>query len=231
MPWSAVVGAIASGVIGAATADDHGVEAANAAATSATQQQAAIAQDQWDTYKSTYQPLEKAYVADAQNYDSAANRELAAGAASATTSEQFGKARERLGRTPGLDPSSAAYTSSMAGLDMNQAAVDAVGQNAARKGVQDTAWTRRTQALSLGKGLATDASAGLSNVANANARMAASGQAQANSEGASIGRLVSQGVQLWNKPGLSTGNPTSPSNLYSGGNDGWTLPNGESLPT
>lgn len=205
---AAMLGAVASAVVGSMLADDNGAEAANGASADATAQQAAIAKDQWNTYKETYQPLEKAYVAEAQNYATPEAYARAAGLASATNSEQYGKARDRLRRTPGLDPSSAAYVSNMAGLDMSQAASDAVSQNAARNRVSDMAWAHKTDALSLGKGLAANASAGLSSVANTNARIAQAGQAQANQQGAAIGGLVSKGIDAWNKtpntsPGLS----------------------------
>ncbi|MES2319950.1 MAG: hypothetical protein V4631_20915 [Pseudomonadota bacterium] len=206
MAWAVVAGSAISLVGGYLLSDDHGAGAANQASTDAARQQAAIAQDQWDTYKSTYQPLEKAYVADAQNYDTEANRERAAGEASATTSEQFGKARDRLSRTPGLDPSSGAYASSIAGLDMGQAAADAVGQNAARNKVKDTGWARRTDALSLGKGLPAQAASTLGSAASIGLAQAQFGQNQANAEGASIGRLVNQGVNAWMKS--SSGSPT-----------------------
>ena len=85
--------------------------------------------------------MELKYVEDAQNFDSEANRERAAGEASATVAEQFGKARERLGRT-GLILQ-VALTSAMAGLDLNQAAADAVSQNAARNRVSDNGLARR----------------------------------------------------------------------------------------
>lgn len=203
-----IAAAVAGSVVSSALADDNGAEDANGASADATSQQAAIAKDQWNTYKQTYQPLEKAYVAEAQNYATPEAYARAAGLASATNSEQYGKARDRLRRTPGLDPSSAAYTSGLAGLDMSQAASDAVGQNAARNQVNDTAWARKTNAISLGKNLPTQAAAGLSSVASTNAKIAQAGQAQANQQGAAIGGLVNQGVQAWQKspstsPGLS----------------------------
>lgn len=226
MSWGVIGGAAVSLIGGALLSDDNGAEGANNAASSAsdasaaaTKQQAAIAQDQWDTYKKTYEPMEKEYVADSRNSDTPEAYARAAGEASATTATQYGKARDQLTRTPGLDPSSAAYTSAMAGLDMGQAASDAVGQNAARGRVSDMAWAKRTDALSLGKGLAANASAGLSSVASANAQtaqfqanQAQAGQAQANQQGAQIGNLFSQGINAWNKsstppatsPGLST---------------------------
>lgn len=188
---------------------------ANQAAADAAQTQREISLDQWNTYKDIYQPLERKYVEDAQNYDTPAAYDRAAGEASATVAEQYGKARDRLSRTPGLDPSSAAYTASMAGLDNSQAAADAVSQNAARNKVRDMAWARRTDALSLGKGLPAQASAGLAQTAQIQAGLANSQQAQVNANGAAIGRLVSQGVNAWQRsqtPGLSsfTMDPTVP---------------------
>lgn len=215
MSWAIVAGAAISVVGGAVLADDNGAGDANAAATDAQRTQAEIAKDQWNTYKEIYQPLEKAYANDAQSFASDANRERHAGQAQATTAQQFGLARDRLSRTPGLDPSSAAYASSVAGLDMQQAAAGAVGQNAARNRVDDMGWARRTDALSLGKGLPAQASAGLAQVGQlANAR-AQAGTANANAQGAAIGQLVSRGFDAWGKsqsqaPGLSTIQSQSP---------------------
>lgn len=78
--WAIVAGAAISVVGGSLLADDHGAGAANAASADAAHQQTAIAQDQWDTYKQTYQPLEKAY----------------AGQAEANVSQQYAKAHQRL---------------------------------------------------------------------------------------------------------------------------------------
>lgn len=203
-----VAAAVAGSVVSSALADDHGAEDANGASADATSQQAAIAKDQWNTYKQTYQPLEKAYVAEAQNYATPEAYARAAGLASATNSEQYGKARDRLRRTPGLDSSSAAYASGLAGLDMGQAASDAVGQNAARNRVSDMAWAHKTDALSLGKGLAANASAGLSSVANLNGGLAKLGYAREDDQAAGYKRTIDAGIAAWNKtpsasPGLS----------------------------
>ena len=203
MIWSNIAGSAISLIGGyflnkktTDSAKDASRASANAAAT-----QAAISQDQWDSYKTIYQPMERKYVEDAQNFDSEANRERAAGEASATVSEQFGKARDRLSRTPGLDPSSAAYISAMAGLDRNQAAADAVNQNAARNRISDMAWARKTDALSLGKGLPAQASAGLAQSAMTNNAIANGLNAQANANGAAFGKVVSNVTDAWNKNG------------------------------
>jgi hypothetical protein len=79
---------------------------------------------------------------------------------------QFANARSQLARIPGMDPSSGAYQAGMTGLGLSEAANSAVQQNAARKTVDDTAWSRQTQALSLGKGLPAEATSGANAAAN-----------------------------------------------------------------
>ena len=157
---------VGSKVVGDMIFGDNGAGDANAAATDATRLNAQIAREQWDRYKTIYAPLEEGMVRDAQNYDNPENYAKAAGDASATVSEQFSKARDRLGRTPGADPSSPGVQANMVGLDLAQAATDATQQNAARQKVKDTAYARKTDALSLGKGLPAQASTALSNASS-----------------------------------------------------------------
>lgn len=185
-----LIGSVAAPVVGSLLADDNGAEAANGAAADSTRMQAEIARDQWNRYKEIYEPLERGMVTDAQNYDSPENFAKAAGDASATVSQQFSKARDRLGRTPGVDPSSGAYQSSLVGLDLAQAATDATQQNTARQKVKDTAYARKTDALSLGKGLPASASSALSTATQNSLAMAQNGQAQANAQAGAIGRSV-----------------------------------------
>lgn len=189
---AAICAAVVGGVVASAMADDNGAEEYNAAAADSSRTQAAIAKDQWDNYKKNYQPLENAMVAEATNYDSPENYAKAAGEAAATNASEFGKVKEALGRTPGLDPSSSAYQAGMTQLGLQQAASSAVTQNAARQGVADTAYARKLNAISLGKGLPAQASAGLSSVAGFNANMAANAQAQANQNAAGWGSLASR---------------------------------------
>lgn len=187
---AALVGAVAAPVVGSLLADDNGAEAANNAAADADTLQAQIARDQWNRYKEIYEPLERGLVNEAQNYDTPENYQRAAGEASATVSQQFGKARDRLNRNPGLDQSSAGYAANMMGLELAQAANDATQQNAARQRVRDTAYARKTDALSLGKGLPADASSMLSTSANNSLAMANAAQANANAQAGAAGRLV-----------------------------------------
>lgn len=190
MAWAVVAGAAITTIGGSLLADDNGAEGANNAAADANRLQAEIARDQWNRYKEIYEPLERGMVEDAQNYDSPENYAKAAGEASATVSSQFSKARDRLSRTPGLDMSTPGAQATMAGLDLAQAANDATQQNAARQKVKDTAYARKTDALSLGKGLPANASSMLSTSANNNLSLAQAGQTQANNQAAAFGRVV-----------------------------------------
>ena len=187
---AALVGAVAAPVIGGLMADDNGAEGANNAAAAASDLQAQISRDQWNRYKEIYEPLERQMVDEAQDYASPENYAKAAGEASATVSQQFSKARDRLTRTPGLDPSSGAYQSSLVGLDLAQAANDATQQNLARKNVTDTAYSRKQSALALGKGLDATAASGLASSASSNLALARAGQQQANQQAAAIGNIV-----------------------------------------
>lgn len=162
MSWSAVAGA-ATTIVGGSLLGNNSATNASADATNLESQ---IASDQWNRYKQIYSPLENEYVQEAQNYDTPQQYAKAAGQASATVSDQFSKANQQLDRTPGLDPSSGAYTAAKMGLNLAQAASDATAQNQARQQVKDTAWARKTDALSLGKGLAATASSELGSVAN-----------------------------------------------------------------
>lgn len=197
MTWGYIGGAAVATIGGALLSDDNGAEGANNAAADSTRLQGEIARDQWSRYKEIYEPLERGMVTEAQNYDSPENYARAAGDASATVSSQFSKARDRLGRTPGLDPSSGAYQASLVGLDLAQAASDATQQNAARQKVTDTAYARKTDALSLGKGLPANASSSLSTASQNSLSQANSLQTTANNQAAAFGNFANRVTSAW----------------------------------
>lgn len=217
MAWAVVAGATIATVGGAMLADDNGAGAANDAAADANRVQAQIARDQWNRYKEIYAPLEDSMVKDAQNYDTPEQYAKAAGDASATVSSQFSKARERLTRTPGLDPSSGAYQSSLVGLDLAQAANDATQQNAARQKVKDVAYARKTDALSLGKGLPAQASSALASSAGNSLAQAQFAQGQANREAGALGDVIGRGFSSW----MNNKTPTSPAAVTPTNNSVW----------
>ena len=213
---SSLIPVAASFALNELTKDDGGAGEANGAAANASNTQARIANEQWQRYKEVYAPLESSMVKEAQNYDSPENYAKAAGEAQATVSSQFGKARERLSRTPGLDPSSPGATASMAGLDLAQAATDATQQNAARQKVKDVAYARKTDAISLGKGLPAMASSALGQSANASLAQAQFQQGQANAQAGASGRIVDR---VLNNP--STSNWIN--NKFGGGSSAQTI--------
>ncbi|MGE8446459.1 MAG: hypothetical protein ACN6O1_09595 [Comamonas sp.] len=185
MSWGIVASAGAT-IVGGMLADDGSSGKANAASARLNQFGSGLA----DLYEQTYIPLNQAVVGDAMNYDSAENYARAAGDAAATNATEFAKAQSRLTRTPGMDPSSGAYQAGMVGLNLAQAANGAVTQNAARKGVQDTAWSRKTQALGLGNNLAGVASSSLGSGYNAAASQAQANQQESSGMGNLLGSVV-----------------------------------------
>lgn len=227
-----LVGTVGSAVVGSALADDYGAEGANDAAADSTRLQAQIARDQWNRYKEIYAPLEQKYVDEAMNYDSPENYSRAADEASTTTSSQFGKARDRLKRTPGLDPSSAGYSSAMVGLDLAQAATDSTQQNAARQRVRDTAYARKTDALSLGKGLPANAASTLSSVATQSLAQANAGYNRGAQEAQAYGNVINRVVNSGVNSGWFGANPSTPQGgVYAPGGASFGSDLGYELPT
>jgi hypothetical protein len=200
MTFGAVAGGLVAGVAGTLVGGIMSKKSNDAAARSADAQsylantQGDIANEQWQRYKDTYAPLEDKYVQEAQQYDSPENYAKAAGEAAADSSLAFAKARDRLNRMPGLDPSSGSYQKNIIGLNLAQAATDATAQNAARQTVKDTAWGRKTNAISLGKNLPTQASQGLSAAANTQAGLTNYYQNKADATAAQWGAIVGNGL-------------------------------------
>jgi len=199
---AAIAGGVASAVVGGALgrSANRSASRANNAAADATALQAEIARDQWDRYREIYEPMERGLVADANKADAPEAYERAASEASATVSQQFGKARERLQRTPGMDPSSGAYQAGMTGLNLAQAATDATQQNAARVNTKDTAYRKKMAAVGLGKGLDGTAASGLQASASNNLTMAQSSRDQANQIAGAAGRVSDR---IFNSPSTS----------------------------
>jgi hypothetical protein len=193
----------------------------NNASANASNTQAQIAQQQWNDYQQTFQPLEGKLVGQANNWTSPGNYAKAAGDASATVNSQFGAAKDALARTPGMDPSSGAYQAGMTQLGLSQAATDATAQNTARTNVQNQGISMQENALSLGKGMpATAASAagsaayGLSSLSGNVAR-----QNAANAQGiGSAAQSVANGVTSY------MGSNPAQSGGYGGFNTGFSMP-------
>lgn len=187
-----LLGTIGSAAIGAVSSNRASKNAANAmrGQSDAAALQAQIAGEQWDRYKEIYDPLERSYVDEASKFDSPEQYARAAGDASATVAQQFGKARERLQRTPGLDTSTPGFASQMVGLDAAQAAADATQQNAARRNVKMDALQLKGNAINLGKGLPGSAGALAGNAATQFGNMASNQYQLAQSQAATAGNVM-----------------------------------------
>jgi hypothetical protein len=171
---------------------DSGVD--NSGQNEAAKQMAQIAGEMWENYKSTYLPMEKSYVADAQNYDSEGRREQFAGRANADVQQAFDNQlgqQERELQRYGVAPDSGKFASVNSRLRMGAAAQSAGAMNAARQGVEDRGWARRTDALSLGKGLPAQASQGFNAAGNQFGQVASNQMAQNKADNDSMGQAVS----------------------------------------
>jgi hypothetical protein len=198
---------IGSAVIGGVVAS-KGQKAAAAAADRAADQnayQGEIATDQYDDYKQYYRPLEHQFIKDAQNADSPEAYQNAASAAQSSVSTQLGLARERLSRTPGLDPSSPAAQAAAATMELKGAALGATEQNKARQQVKDMAYAKKQDAVAMGKGMASSAAAGLASAAAGANAQAQSAALRAGQEGAGAGALFSGVVNGLSKMNFGAG--------------------------
>lgn len=202
MTWGAIGGAAVSVIGGALLSDGGGGGGqAQASADAYSAMQAEIARDQWDRYKQVYAPLEDRLVGEAMDYGQPWRYDAAASQAAATVNQQYDKARQQMQRTPGLDPSSGAYTAALAGLEMNRAASSAGAQNLARKQVDDTAYARKHTAVGLGKGLDTAASSALGGLATYHSGQAQQQQQQNMQYAGALGRVTERAIN-----GLSNSN-------------------------
>lgn len=190
MAWGMIAGAAISTVGGALLSDDHGATGANDAAAAASREQAAIAREQWDRWKSVYQPLEDQYIAESQGLGSIANQNKNAGQAAADVTSSFAGLRERLAKNPGLNPSSQAYLQEENKINLAEAGASAASQNAARQTTRDKGRAAVTDALSLGKGMAANAESTLGSVANYNATLGNNMQNRADRNAAGFGKMV-----------------------------------------
>lgn len=187
MPWA--VAAAAVGAYGANRAANKAADA-NQKAIDANAWQGQIAQDQYDDYKQSYRPLEHALVKDAQNADTPEAYNQAAGKAQATVASQLALARERIARTPGFDPSSAAAQAANSDLALKGAALGAVEQNKARDTVKNKAWAQKLDVAAMGKGLVTGASTGFANASAGAAALARNASLDASQTASGMGAMV-----------------------------------------
>ena len=190
-PWAAAA-AIGAAVVGGVASNRAANKAADAnqKAIDANAYQGQIATDQYDDYKNTYRPLEHNLASEVQSYDTPQAYQRAAGNAQARVAQQFGLAQQRLTRTPGFDPSSAAAQAAHTDLERHAAATSAAEQNRAREQVHDKGFARKLDIAGLGRGLVTNASTGFANASATASHIAHANSVEANQTASGVGAAV-----------------------------------------
>jgi hypothetical protein len=135
--------------------------------------------EETDAYnRGTFRPLEQGIVADAQNFDTAAERERRAGLAGADIAQSFGAARGQLTRNlgrAGVNPADG----KMLSMEKDLAASEALGRgfamNKSRADSETLARALKMDAASLGRNLPSQQAAAATTAINAGNASAASG--------------------------------------------------------
>jgi hypothetical protein len=118
-----------------------------------------IAKDYYDYQTGTFRPMEKAIVADAQNYDTAERRNEKAGQAVADVGMQAELGRQanvRQMQRMGVNPNSGKMMAMNNQLALGEAVAKAGAANKARDAVETQGFARKMDAASLGRGLASN---------------------------------------------------------------------------
>lgn len=210
--------------IGAAASHSAAKKASEAAKgqNALAEQQAAIAREQWENYKTNYLPLEKDMIADAQSYDTAERRDQMANSAMADQQREFDAAQSQMtGRlaSMGLNPADGRFQAGLQSMSVTAAANKAGAGTLARRAVEQEGYARRANAVAMGKGLAGSAQSGLSMAQQGLANSAQMQSQRAANTAGGVSYLVNQVGQ-----GLFRPQPAAPvydyGTPYSGGGSG-----------
>lgn len=164
----------------------------------ALQQQTSFAKEQNEYYKSTFQPVEKKVVADAEGYDSDANVNRRMGIAGAAVNQQFSNAQQQGARALaryGINPNSSAFARENAKLTTAQALGSAGAQTGAAFDTQDKAIALRAGVANFGRNMPNTAASyyGLGNqTAGTSSNVSATG---VNTAGQAVSPMLS-GAQI-----------------------------------
>lgn len=167
----------------------------------------AISKDYYDYQTGTFRPMEKAMVADAQNYDTAERRDAKANQAIADVGMQAEMARQAQMRgmqRRGVNPNSGAMLDMQGAMGLQEAAMKANAGNKAREAVETQGWARKMDAASLGRNLASNqaTSAGIAlNAGNSAVGNAGTPLGQANSAAGMMQQGYSGAVSANNSAG------------------------------
>lgn len=204
-----VVGSLAAPLLmgdgGQGDANAASASASNASAAAANKQ-AAISQDQWDTYKTQFSPLNTQLTGMAAKAGSPAQIEQEGAIADANATQQIGLAnasKTRALQRSGVNPNSGNALALATENANNEALIKTGAINTARKTSQDTAFAKTLDTVNAGNHVASNATTGLSSAtaglaaASGTAAQVAANAGQQNKQiGGMIGGL-SDAVGKW----------------------------------
>jgi len=170
MSFANVAGAVVGVGLSYALSDDNGAEGANDASAAATRQTAAIAQDQWNYYKSHYQPLESGLIDQAAKAGSPEEFAAARGRAGADVEGAFNQAQKSTQsrmQSYGINPGSPAFQSTAASLDLAKGSAKAGALTAADNNTRNLAYSKALDVVGLGRNIPAQSAASSANAANA----------------------------------------------------------------
>lgn len=179
-----------------------------------------MAQEQWDTWKKDFQPLEQQLIKDASQYDTTERRDEAASTAEAQQIAATDQAMRTYGETlgeRGIAPTSGGYQSGLRDILIRGAASRANAGNQARQRVEDIGFARRASVAGIGRNLPGSAQAGMNSASAgfANAGAQAGQMAQNNAQGAAnlVGGIGNALAKWWGSG--YTGTPSdAPTNYW-----------------
>jgi len=229
MSWANVAGAVIG--VGGALLSDRGAKDASKVSADASRMsaeasktQADIALDQWNQYKTTFQPLETDLAAKAKTYGTPEEQEAAAGRANADVTAQFDAMRKAqqlgLSGSRGLNPNDPAYAATVGSTNLSEAATNAGAQTQARIQARDLGFAKELDAIGIGKGIPASSSNSLGSVAattGIRGSQAFNQAQQLNQQQAQgiygLTNLAQKGFNAWSNSGTNDGRMNS---------SGWT---------
>lgn len=142
-------------------------------------EQMAQARDYYNYQQSTFRPLERSIVADAQNFNTEAYRNQLANQAAADTGRAFGIANQVNARqmgAMGVNPNSGRFATTNNASGLTQAAARANAMTGTRERAAQMGYARQLDAAGLGRGLAGASAAAYGGATNAGASAGMSAQ-------------------------------------------------------
>ena len=173
--------------------DSGGGSSQNAGAEELYRTQAGISKEMFANWKSSFQPLEKQQITAVNALSDPNIVEQRVGQAQEDVSQNFTSARNQQMRQAqgyGLNPADGMYTAGNRAFGLAEAGARAGAANRSRDVSRGTALDARMNLINTGRGISSQAQAGLSNAAGGLAGLGAQQQQQANANNAATGQAL-----------------------------------------